>query len=79
MGGLLKSKPVVQAEQEPRRPRPTRLPTETDPALLTAQQRARQAAARRRGRQATILSDAVAPGANPERVATGSSGVKLGA
>ena len=78
MGGLLRGRKMsVPAEREPSRPRPVRLPTETDPSGLAASQRTRQAAAQRRGRLSTILSDGVH--ANPEKATTGSSGVKLGA
>ena len=76
MGGLLKGKAVARVPEE-RRPRPVRLPTETDPSALATQQRSRQAAAQRRGRLSTILSDGLR--ANPEKAMTGSSGQKLGA
>lgn len=50
--------------------RPVRAPTESDPEILAAQDRARRGAKRRKGRQSTILTDALA---------TGSSGQSLGA
>lgn len=54
----------------PSPPATTRLPTQTDPALRAAQQRAQQAAQNRTGRSSTILSDAL-------RSVVGSAG-KLG-
>lgn len=53
-------------------PRVVRMPTETDPDILAAQQRTRQAAMRRTGRQSTILTDNT-------RDTVGSSGRALGA
>ena len=76
MSGLLRSKAETRVPEE-RRPRPVRLPTQDDPEALAASRRARQAAAQRRGRLSTILSDGAQ--ANPEKAMTGSSGVKLGA
>lgn len=58
--------------EKPEKPRPVRMPTEMDPDVLAASQRTRQAAAQRRGRLSTILTDQT-------RATTGSSGTKLGA
>ncbi len=38
-------------------PKPQRMPNETDPDVLAAAQRTRQAALQRRGRLSTILTD----------------------
>jgi hypothetical protein len=68
MGGLFSSPKV----KTPAAPKPVRMPVETDPEILAAADRARQARMRSGGRQQTILSDTLM-----ER--TGSSGSKLGA
>jgi len=70
MGALFKTPDVKIPEEQ--RPRPVRMPTETDPDVLAAAKRTRQAAMQRRGRLSTILTDQT-------RAATGSSGQKLGA
>lgn len=70
MGSLFKTPDVKIPEEQ--RPRPVRMPTETDPDVLAAAKRTRQAAMQRRGRLSTILTDQT-------RAATGSSGQKLGA
>jgi hypothetical protein len=66
MGGLFGKTP-----KPPAAPKPVRMPVETDPAVLQAGQRTRQAAMQRQGRMSTILTDSTR--------ATGSSGQKLGA
>lgn len=53
------------------RPKPVRMPTATDPDIIAARRRATEDAAKRTGRQSTVLSDAL-------RSVTGSHG-KLGA
>jgi hypothetical protein len=58
--------------EAPKKPRTTRMPTETDPAMLEAAQRTRNAALARRGRLSTIMTDS-------SRDAVGSSGKSLGA
>lgn len=59
-------------------PKPIRMPTETDPDILAAAKRTRQAAMWRRGRMSTILTD---QGTNSSSLgsAVGSSGKYLGA
>lgn len=57
---------------KPEAPKPTRMPTETDPSVLAAAQRTRSAALMRKGRLSTILTDQT-------KATTGSSGQKLGA
>lgn len=70
MSSLFKTPKVDIPEEQ--RPRPVRMPTATDPDVLAASQRTRQAAMQRRGRLSTILTDQT-------RSTTGSSGQKLGA
>lgn len=53
-------------------PKPKRMPTEQDPEVRAAGERARRMGQRRSGRQSTILTDQT-------RSTTGSSGKKLGA
>lgn len=53
MGSLLKTPKIP----EPETPRPVRMPIETDPDVLAAAKRTRQAAMQRRGRLSTILTD----------------------
>ena len=55
MGALFKTPDVKIPDEQ--RPRPVRMPTETDPDVLAAAKRARQAAMQRRGRLSTILTD----------------------
>lgn len=69
MGGMF-SKPKMP--KAPPAPKPIRMPTETDPAVLAAAERTRAAALQRQGRLSTILTDA-------NRATTGMSGAKLGA
>lgn len=40
-------------------PQTVRMPTETDPAILAAGERAKGAARKRKGRQSTILTDSL--------------------
>lgn len=68
MGGMF-SKPKMPKAPPP--PKPVRMPVETDPAVLAAADRTRNAAMQRQGRMSTILTD--------QTRATGSSGQKLGA
>lgn len=56
---------------KPADPKPVRMPTETDPAVVAAAQRTRAEAMRRKGRMSTILTDGLR--------SVGSSGQKLGA
>jgi hypothetical protein len=53
-------------------PKVHRMPIETDPTVLAASQRSREAAMRRRGRMSTIMTDSL-------QSTVGSSGQKLGA
>ena len=69
MSGLFKT-PATPAP--PPVPKPTRMPFQTDPDVLAAGQRTREAAMRRQGRLATILTDQT-------QQTVGSSGRKLGA
>jgi hypothetical protein len=69
MGGLF-SKP--KTPEAPEKPKPIRMPVETDPAVLAAGERTKAAALQRKGRLSTILTDTA-------RAVTGSSGQKLGA
>ena len=70
MSGMFKSKqPTPRALPEPR---VTRMPTETDPSVLAAATRTREAAMKRKGRLSTIMTD------NAQET-IGSSGMKLGA
>ena len=66
MGGLF-SKPKM-----PDPPKPTRMPTETDPSVMAAGERVKADALRRKGRLSTILTDDTS-------TTSGSSGTKLGA
>jgi hypothetical protein len=66
MSGLFKSPKL------PPPPKPVRMPTEMDPEIQAAAQRARAGAMRRSGRMSTIMTDAT-------QETTGSSGQKLGA
>lgn len=68
MGGMF-SKPKMPKAPPP--PKPVRMAVETDPAVLQAAERRRQADMQRQGRMSTILTDNLR--------ATGSSGQKLGA
>ena len=56
----------------PDKTRPVRMPTEQDPTILAAAERAKRAAQGRRGRQGTILTDQLSG-------VVGSSGQRLGA
>jgi hypothetical protein len=56
----------------PATPKPVRMPVETDPAVMQAAQRTRNAAMMRQGRLSTIMTDQT-------KATTGSSGQKLGA
>ena len=56
--------------EKPAAPKPVRMPVETDPTILAASQRTRQAAMQRKGRQSTIMTD---------KELTGSTGQSLGA
>lgn len=60
-----------KAPAMPAAPKPVRAPTETDPDVLAAGQRARQFALNRTGRQSTIMTDNL-------RDTTGSDGRTLG-
>lgn len=53
-------------------PKPVRMPVETDPDIVAAAQRTREAALQRKGRLSTILTDQT-------KQTVGSSGQKLGA
>jgi len=53
-------------------PKAQRMPTETDPEVLAAAKRTRDAAMQRRGRMSTIMTDQL-------QSTVGSSGSKLGA
>ena len=64
-------KPKVQQVEMPK-PKPKRMPVETDPEVLAAGERAKKSAFRRSGRSATIMT-------NRLKETTGSSGQKLGA
>jgi hypothetical protein len=66
MAGLFKSPKL------PPPPKPVRMPTEMDPEVQAAAERARAGAFRRAGRLSTIMTDST-------RETTGSSGTKLGA
>jgi len=70
MGSLFAPKipPMPKAAE----PEPVRMPTETDPSIIAAGQRTREAALRRRGRLSTILTDMT-------QGTIGSSGQRLGA
>jgi hypothetical protein len=70
MGGLFSAPKVETPKIE--KPRPIRMPTETDADMASAAQRTRKAAINRRGRLSTILTDQT-------KGITGSSGQKLGA
>jgi len=65
-------KPRLPSPQAMPEPRVVRMPTETDPSVLAAAQRTRDAAMKRRGRMSTIMTD------NAQDM-VGSSGMKLGA
>lgn len=67
MSGLFGGKPKM-----PPPPKVTRMPNPTDPEIERAAQRTRQAALNRKGRMATMLTDATSD-------VVGSSGSKLGA
>lgn len=54
------------------KPKVTRMPTDSDPALLAAAQRTRRAAMQRQGRLSTIMTDQT-------QGTIGSSGTSLGA
>lgn len=75
MSGIF-SKPSLPAApaapKPPDPPRVVRMPTETDPSVMAAQKRTRQAAMQRSGRMSTILTDGT-------RETVGSSGQYLGA
>lgn len=71
MSNLFKPKIQGPAAQLPE-PKVIRQPTETDPSVLAASQRTRQAAMRRSGRLSTIMTDQL-------QGTVGSSGSKLGA
>jgi hypothetical protein len=64
--------PMTPMPKPPEPPRVVRMPTETDPSIVAAQQRTRAAAMRRAGRMSTILTDNT-------RETVGSSGQSLGA
>jgi hypothetical protein len=64
--------PTIITNEGPKKPRATRMPSETDPAMLEAAQRTRSAALQRRGRLSTIMTDS-------SRDTVGSSGRSLGA
>lgn len=70
MAGL--SKIFGKQPQVPEAPKPTRMPTESDPDVIAAGQRAREMALKRTGRLSTIMTDQT-------KSVTGSSGIKLGA
>jgi hypothetical protein len=80
MGGVFSSPKQVApylpgaeaAMKPPTPPRVVRMPTETDPSIIAAQQRTRMASMRRTGRNSTILTDGM-------RDTVGSSGQALGA
>ena len=92
MGSLFKSpQPVVMpapaaAAAPPPLPTPTeaeapryrRMPVETDPAIIAAGMRTREAAFKRKGRLSTILTDQTRDITGSRDLAA-SSGVKLGA
>lgn len=67
MGSLLSPK-IPKVEQ----PKPKRMPVETDPDILAAEQRAKASAFNRSGRTQTIMTKRL-------QETTGSSGQKLGA
>lgn len=65
MAALFKSStPTIE------KPKPVRMPVESDPEVIAAGQRTRENALRRSGRLSTIMTD---------QTASGSSGQKLGA
>jgi hypothetical protein len=53
MGGLFST------PKPPPPPKPVRMPTETDPSVLAAAERAKLATQQRRGRQSTIMTDSL--------------------
>ena len=63
---------AAPAPEAPAAPRVTRMPTETDPSIVTAAQRTRKAALARTGRLSTIMTDSTSD-------TVGSSGRTLGA
>ena len=69
MGGLFGA---PKAPPPPEAPKPVRMPNITDPAIVKAGERTRQAALMRQGRLSTILTDQT-------KAVSGSSGQKLGA
>jgi hypothetical protein len=82
---LLKSSPVPRmgfaavamknlfgTPKMPEPPKPTRMPTATDPDVEAASRRTRESALKRKGRLSTILTDQTSS-------VVGSSGQKLGA
>lgn len=71
MSGLFGSQSISTPATLPT-PKPTRMPTETDPDILAAAQRTRKAALARRGRLSTIMTDQT-------QSVIGSSGKALGA
>lgn len=77
MGGLFGGgQPAPPPASPLPEPRVTRMPTPTDPDILAAAKRTREAAMLRKGRQSTILTDM---GTNQPGNIIGSSGQKLGA
>lgn len=63
---------LFKGPKAPEPPKPTRMPTQTDPEVEAASKRTRASALNRKGRLSTILTDQTSS-------TVGSSGQKLGA